>query len=140
MLPHSAPALPAFLSFQIQPELHITIVRWLRPVSAAELVQGYEALLHQPQAGRYWLVDLRRRGPASEDDTHWVLTQFVDGLVNQTRQRVYLAFLVAAGQLSEEQQESGSPMVQDEQAHVRLFSEEAPALHWLAGRQQHHST
>lgn len=133
-------AFPSFLAVQLRPELDVTIVRWLRPVSAAELMQGYEALLQQPRAGDYWLVDVRQRGPASEDDTHWVLTQFVSSLAQQTSQRVYLAFLVATGQLNAEQQVSGSPMVQNEQAHVRLFSDEAPALHWLAGRRQHHST
>lgn len=134
------PDFPPFLAVQIRPELDVTIIRWLRPVSAAELVQGYEALLHQRRIGSYWLVDVRQRGPASEDDTHWVLTQFVGSLAQQTDQRVYLAFLVGAGQLNAEQQASGSPMVQDEQAHVRLFSDEPPALQWLAGRRQHHST
>lgn len=135
----STSVLPSFLSLQVRPELAVAIIRWLRPVSAAELHQGYQALLHQAQTGQYWLVDLRQRGPASEDDTHWVLTQFVGTLARQTGQRVYLAFLVAPGQLNAEEQQSGSPMIQNEQAHVRLFSEETPALHWLASRRQHHS-
>lgn len=139
MLPPAPTVLPSFLSWQVRPELAVAIIRWLRPVSAAELQQGYHLLLQQARPGQYWLVDLRQRGPASEDDTHWVLTQFVGSLAQQTGQRVYLAFLVAPGQLSAEEQQSGSPMVQNEQAHVRLFSEETPALHWLASRRQHHS-
>ncbi|MET4108900.1 hypothetical protein [Hymenobacter sp. UYP22] len=139
MKPPSTSALPSFLSLQVRPELAVAIIRWLRPVSAAELQQGYHQLLQHAQTGYYWLVDLRQRGPASEDDTHWVLTQFIGCLARQTGQRVYLAFLVTAGQLNAEEQQSGSPMVQNEQAHVRLFGEEAPALHWLASRRQHHS-
>ncbi|MCA8832140.1 hypothetical protein [Hymenobacter pini] len=132
-------AFPSFLSVQVRPELDITVIRWLRPVSAAELMQGYETLLQHTRTGCYWLVDVRQRGPASEDDTHWVLTQFVSSLAQHTGQRIYLAFVVAASQLSADQQHSGSPMVQSAQAHVRLFSDEVPALHWLAGRRQHHS-
>lgn len=132
-------AFPSFLSVQKRPELNSTIIRWVRPVTATELMQGYEAVLSLRQPGCYWLVDVRQRGPASEDDTHWVLTHFVNSLARQVHQRVYLAFLVPAGQLNAEQQLSGSPMVQNEQAHVRLFSDEPLALQWLASRWQHHS-
>ncbi|RSK49296.1 hypothetical protein [Hymenobacter rigui] len=130
---------PDLLTMQYRPELGVMDVRWLRPVAARELQQSYSMALEAAPATRYWLLDLRQRGPASEDDTHWVLTQFVPDLAARTRGRVYLAFLVAASQLSPEEQEAGSPMVLTDQAHVRLFAAEEPALHWLAGRQHHES-
>lgn len=133
------PAVAGFLAFHYRPELGTLLGRWLRPVSPRELQQGYVALA-AAHGTRYWLLDLRARGPASEDDTHWVLTEFVPGLAEQLGRRVYLAFLVAPGQLSPEEQQLGSPMVLDERAHVRLFADEVPAQTWLSGRQHHDST
>jgi len=138
-MPASFPTSVAeFIEFHYRPELGILTGRWLRPVSARELQQSYEAL-GAARPTRYWLLDLHRRGPASEDDTHWVLTEFVPGLAAKLGGRVYLAFLVTAGQLSPEAQATGSPMVLDETAHVRLFTEETTALAWLNGRQHHDS-
>lgn len=135
----SVPAnVAGFLEFHYRPELGTLAGRWLRPVSPEELQQGYVALA-AAHTTRYWLLDLRGRGPASEDDTHWVLTEFVPGLAGQRGRRVYLAFLVGPGQLSADEQQLGSPMVLDELAHVRLFADEAPAQAWLSGRQHHDS-
>ncbi|RSK30094.1 hypothetical protein [Hymenobacter metallilatus] len=136
----STSALTDLLTLQHRPELGVTEVRWLRPAAAQELQQSYTLVLTSARNRRYWLLDLRQRGPASEDDTHWVLTQFVPQLAARAHGRVYLAFLVAASQLSPEEQESGSPMVLTDQAHVRLFANDAPALRWLAGRQHHESS
>lgn len=132
-------AVAEYLAIEARPARGFLIARWLRPVTAQELQRGYAAALHVARDKRYWLLDLRGRGPASEDDTHWVLTQFVPQLAPQLGGRTYLAFLVAATQLSPEQQENGFPMVLDDRAHVRLFAAEEPALRWLLGRQHHDS-
>lgn len=131
-------AVAGFIEFHYRPELGTLVGRWLRPVSPPELQQGYAALA-AAHTSRFWLLDLRSRGPASEDDTHWVLTEFVPRLAEQLGRRVYLAFLVPPGQLSAEEQRLGSPMVLDELAHVRLFAAEGPAQAWLSGRQHHDS-
>ncbi|GAB3300968.1 hypothetical protein [Hymenobacter tenuis] len=132
---------PDYVEFRHRDELGVLTGRWLRPVTAAELTHSYQAALSAalPTRTRYWLLDLRGRGPASEDDTHWVLTEFVPTLSAQLGGRAYLAFVVAASQLGPEEQETGSPMVLDETAHVRLFAAEEPALRWLNGRQHHDS-
>ncbi|MBX0292837.1 hypothetical protein K3G63_20505 [Hymenobacter sp. HSC-4F20] len=141
-MPPTSASAPDFVSLQHRDELGILVIRWQRPVSAAELQQSYAAALAaaRPTRTRYWLVDLRSRGPASEDDTHWVLTQFVPTLATRLRGPVYLAFLVPAGQLTPEEQEAGAPMVLTDTAHVRLFATEASALYWLSRRQHHDST
>ncbi|RPD46418.1 hypothetical protein DNI29_15600 [Hymenobacter sediminis] len=141
-MPASVPApTPEFLEFQRRDEQGVLVVRWTRPVSPLELQQSYAATLAQAQATRtrFWLVDLRGRGSASEDDTHWVLSEFVPQAFKKLKGRVYWAFLVPAGQLGPEEQQAGSPMVMNEMAHVRLFGTEEGALHWLTGRQHHDS-
>lgn len=135
----SSTTLPDFLHLQPHRELGLQAARWLRPVAAHELQQGYEAILATEPNTRYWLFDLRQRGPASEDDTHWVLTYFVTRMATQLKGRVYLAFLVSAGHLTAEEQQTGSVMLMDERAQVRLFADETPALHWLTNRQHHDS-
>ncbi|GAB2789820.1 hypothetical protein HNQ93_003257 [Hymenobacter luteus] len=132
---------PDFVEFHRRDELGVLVVRWPRPVSPLELQQSYTAALAaaRPTRTRFWLVDLRHRGPASEDDTQWVLSEFVPQAFKQLKGRVYWAFLVPAAQLSPEEQQTGSPMVMHDMAHVRLFGTEEGALHWLAGRQHHDS-
>ncbi|UPL49475.1 hypothetical protein [Hymenobacter sublimis] len=141
MPPSQPPTTLDFVEFRRPDELGVLIIRWTRPVSAAELQQSYEAALTvaRPAAVRYWLADSRGRGPASEDDTHWVLTQFIPRVATSLRGRIYLAFLVSAAQLSPEEQQTGSPMVLSDLAHVRLFATEEAALHWLHSRQHLHS-
>jgi hypothetical protein len=132
---------PDSVELLYRPELQILMARWLRPVAAPELVHGYEATLLKAKQhrARYWLLDVRGRGPASEDDTEWVLTEFFPRLHQQLGGRVYVCFLLAASQLSAAEQEDGAPLVSNEQYHVRLFTAETPAMAWLSRRQDYES-
>jgi len=122
-------------------DLNVLLARWLRPLSSPELWQSYEALLdtaalHQC---RFWLLDLRRRGISTEDDTQWVLETFLPRLAPRLGGRVYLAFLVAPPHLASVDQENGAPLVSNAQCHVRLFTDEGLATAWLGRRRQHES-
>ncbi|TGD78269.1 hypothetical protein [Hymenobacter wooponensis] len=132
---------PDSVELHYRNDLQILTARWLRPIPAPELVQSYEAALSKAKQhrARYWLLDVRGRGPASEDDTEWVLTEFFPRLHEQLGGRVYVCFLLAASQLSAAEQEEGAPLVANEQYHVRLFTAEAPALAWLSRRQDYES-
>jgi hypothetical protein len=142
LMPDSAlPLPPDSVELHYRKDVQILMARWLRPIAAAELYEGYEAALAKAKQhrARYWLLDLRARGTASEDDTQWVLTQFFPKLPPQLGGRVYVSILLAASQLSEAEQEEGSPLVANEQYHVRLFATEVPALAWLSRRQDYES-
>ncbi|AII51518.1 hypothetical protein [Hymenobacter sp. APR13] len=130
-----------FVELSFRPDLQLLLGRWLRPVSSSELQQSYEALLTAavPPKCRFWLLDLRRRGISSEDDTLWTLETFLPLLAPRLGGRVYLAFLVSPGHLSAIDQESGAPMVTNAQCHVRLFTDEGLATAWLGRRRQHES-
>ncbi|QJX47185.1 hypothetical protein HMJ29_09635 [Hymenobacter taeanensis] len=132
---------PDSVELHYRKDLQILTARWLRPITGPELVHGYEAALVKARQhrARYWLLDVRGRGPASEDDTDWVLSEFFPRLPSQLGGRVYVCFLLAASQLSASEQEAGAPLVANEHYHVRLFAAEAPALAWLARRQDFES-
>lgn len=139
-MPASIP-LADFAELTFRPDLQVLFARWLRPVSSPELQQSYEALLAAatPHQCRFWLLDLRRRGISSEDDTLWTLEDFLPRLPPRLGGRVYLAFLVSPSHLSAIDQESGAPMVTNAQCHVRLFTDEGLAAAWLTRRRQHES-
>lgn len=132
---------PDSVELRYRPDLQILQARWLRPIPAPELQRGYEAALATAVEHRayFWLLDVRARGTASEDDTQWVLAEFLPRLPVQLGRRVYVAFLLAATNLSEVEQTDGAPLVSNEQYHVRLFTAEAPALAWLGRRQDFES-
>lgn len=134
-------ALADFAELTFRPDLQVLFARWIRPVSSTELQQSYEALLAAatPHQCRFWLLDLRRRGISSEDDTLWTLETFLPRLPPRLGGRVYLAFLVSPSHLSAIDQESGAPMVTNAQCHVRLFTDEGLATAWLIRRRQHES-
>lgn len=130
-----------FAELTFREDLRVLVARWLRPVSSAELHHSYEAVLAaaSPQRCRFWLLDLRRRGTSTEDDTHWVLETFLSQLAGRLGGRVYLAFLVSPSHLAVIDQEGGAPLVSGAHCHARIFTDEGAALAWLARRHQHES-
>ncbi|SHI30075.1 hypothetical protein SAMN02745146_0437 [Hymenobacter daecheongensis DSM 21074] len=128
-----------FMELTFRPDAGTLLGRWHRPVSEPEVQQGYEATLAAATAhrSRYWLLDLRRRGPISEDSTHWVLEAFLPRLASLLGGRVYVAFLMSPGHLSAVDQENGAPLVASAACHVRLFTDEGNATEWLLRRQRH---
>lgn len=130
-----------FLELTYRDDLDVLLSRWQRSVSAIELRQGYDVLLttaSRPRC-RFWLLDLRRRGTATEDDTAWVLETFLPRLAPALGGRVYLAFLLSPAHLAAVDQENGAPLVSNAQCHARLFTDEGQALAWLQRRRQHES-
>ncbi|GAA3952868.1 hypothetical protein [Hymenobacter algoricola] len=136
----AAPTLIAdIMELAFRSDVGTLLGRWLRPSTTAEVQQGYEATLRfaSTYRSRYWLLDLRRRGPVSEDGTHWVLESFLPRLAPLLGGRVYVAFLMSPGHLSAIDQENGAPLVSNARCHVRLFSDESNAAEWLQRRQRH---
>ncbi|UYZ61797.1 hypothetical protein [Hymenobacter weizhouensis] len=129
------------VEFHFRDDARVLLGRWLRPVHGPELRHSYKAMLAaaRPHQARYWLLDLRTRGTASEDDTHWVLTEFLPRLAPRLGERVYVAFVLPPAQVGMLDPENGADMALHADYHVRLFLDEAQALRWLALRQHHNS-
>lgn len=124
-----------FVELSFRADLDTLLGRWLREVTPSELQEGYEAtmaaaLFHK---SRCWLLDVRRRGPITNESTHWVLEAFLPRLVMVLGGRVYMALLVSPSHLHCLQQEQhGIEHLSDAYCEVQLFTEEGPATLWLA--------
>ncbi|RAK64170.1 hypothetical protein [Hymenobacter edaphi] len=120
-----------FIDLSFRTDLGLLFSRWLRSTSDAEVRLGYEAALAvaAPYGARYWLLDMRRRGPASLAATRWVIETFLPRLAEYFPQRVYLAYLLSPSHLTDFVP-AGRPALLN-CYEVALFSDEAAALHWL---------
>jgi hypothetical protein len=128
-----SPAAPDFVDLAFRPDLNLLFGRWLRAATDAEVRQGYEAALSValPYQARYWLLDMRRRGPVSQAATRWVVEAFLPRLVECMREQLHLAYLLSPSHLHEAPPQAPTPGTAAP-CHIRLFTDECSALHWLA--------
>ena len=89
MQPSSAPA-PSwpetdFLVLRYRADLHLLVGRWQRPVSAAEVRQGYQAMLRAACQTKcpYWQLDLRGRNAPDAATRLWLTAEFLPHLAGQ---------------------------------------------------------
>lgn len=124
------------LSLNFRPDLNILVCRFTQPVSSTLLRQEYENALQAAQEyqARYWLFDLRRRGPVSAEDEKWILDYFFPRAESQVKALQYFAYLVTPSHhvhvrevISAEKLANYSPLT-----HVSVFDSEEKALDWLA--------
>jgi hypothetical protein len=128
-LPTAAPSWPEtdFLALCYRADLHLLVGRWQRPVSAAEVRQGYQAMLQAACQANcpYWQLDLRGRNAPDTATRHWVTAEFLPHLVGQFGSPVCLAYLLSPSLL----QQMGSPT--EGPLRVAFFAEEGPLTAWL---------
>ena len=95
LFPGSAPNLD-FLQLHYRADLHLLVGRWQRPVSAAELRQGYLAIQRLAEATTcpFWLVDVRSRNCLDKDALQWLTTEFLPALPAVLDRPVCLAYLL----------------------------------------------
>lgn len=105
MTPFTSAAAPDFLALTYRPDLHLLVGRWQRPVTGAELRQGYRATLALAQAVGcpYWQLDLRGRNAPDADARRWLTQQFVPALATQLGEPAYLGYLLSPQLLGEMQ-------------------------------------
>jgi hypothetical protein len=123
-----------YLVLRYRPDLHLLVGRWQRPVSAAELRQGYRAMLRLARQVNcpYWQLDLRGRATLPDDDTRrWLLERFLPELALRLPEPVCLAYLLSPNLLRQMVTPADSP------AHLAFFSEEGPLTAWLLQCQHH---
>lgn len=124
-------AVPEFLDLCFRADLGLLFGRWLHaPADEAEVRQGYEAALAVAarHGARYWLLDLRRRGPVSSAATGWIIDTFLPRLADCLQCRPCLAYLLSPSHLNDY---TPCPVAASAPCEVALFSDEHAALHWL---------
>lgn len=116
-----------FLALHYRADLHLLVGRWQRPVSAAELRQGYQAMLRTAcQTGcPYWQLDLRGRNAPDGATQQWLTAEFLPHLAGQLGSLVCLGYLLSPSLL----QQLGTPAAGP--AQVAFFAEEGALTAWL---------
>ena len=119
-------------------DLDVLFLRWPQPVYAFTTREVYTKVLElaQETQARYWLFDVRSRGPLSEEDSVWVKNCFYPELHGQVNRPIYVAYLVtpahaedpATAALVEEMKKQ--PWYGQE-ADFEGFTSETEALAWL---------
>lgn len=116
-----------FLELRYRADLQVLVARWRRPVTPAELRQGYRATLQlAQQAGcPFWQVDIRSRNAPDPATRHWLTAEFLPQAAGCLAGPVYLGYLLTPAL----QQQMGSPTAGSPQ--VVFFAEEGLLTNWL---------
>jgi hypothetical protein len=116
-----------FLELRYRPDVQYLVARWRRPVSSAELRQGYYAMLRLARevSCTCWKVDLRSRNAPDETDRRWVNTEFLARAAQRLDGPVCLGYLLTPSLLAQ----LGPPT--PGLNRVAFFAEEGPLTEWL---------
>jgi len=116
-----------FLELRYRPDVQLLVARWRRPVSGAELRQGYYAMLRLAREVNCacWKVDLRSRNAPEEADRRWLTADFLTSAAQRLDGPVCLGYLLTPRLLAQ----MGSPTASTNR--VAFFSEEGPLTDWL---------
>jgi hypothetical protein len=125
--PHAIQLEADFLELRYRPDMQVLVARWRRPVSAAELRQGYYAILRLAREVNCacWQVDLRSRNAPDEADRRWLTADFLASAAQHLDSPVCLGYLLSPSLLAQ----LGSPTASTN--WVAFFSEEGPLTAWL---------
>jgi len=116
-----------FLELRYRPDVQYLVARWHRPVSGAELRQGYYAILRLAREVNCtcWKIDLRSRNAPEEADRRWVTSEFLARAAQRLDSPVCLGYLLTPSLLAQ----LGAPAAGPNR--VAFFCEEGPLTNWL---------
>ncbi|QKG51808.1 hypothetical protein [Hymenobacter sp. BRD67] len=116
-----------FLELRYRPDVQLLVARWRRPVSAAELQQGYRATLQLAQevGCPFWQIDIRSRNAPDEATQRWLTTEFLERATQQLNGPVCLGYLLTPTLLAE----LSGPGAGSSQ--IGFFAEEGALTAWL---------
>lgn len=116
-------------------EADIFILRWLEKVNSPELRKGYEKALRTAEeiGARFWLFDLKGRGPASLQDEEWILAEFFPLLEQALGRHNYFAYLVRPEHYRHLRDYVGLVRLQEYSpiTKIHAFMSEVDAVQWL---------
>ncbi|MBA9077670.1 MULTISPECIES: hypothetical protein [Rufibacter] len=132
---------PIFLdaiALAYRPDLDVLFLRWPQPVYALSVREVYQQVLELAQEtnARYWLFDVRSRGPLSPEDQKWVNETFYPQLHAQLDRAVHVAYLLTPAHAEDTFTiESAEKLRQapwyGQSVDFEGFTSETDALHWL---------
>ncbi|MBC3540453.1 hypothetical protein ACFSC6_11240 [Rufibacter sediminis] len=121
-----------------RPDLDVLFLRWPQPVYAFTVKEVYQQVLElaKDTNARYWLFDIRSRGPLLKEDMAWLMESYYPTLHGQLGQIAHVAYLVSPAHAKDpETRTSVAEMRQQpwfgQGADFEVFTSETEALHWL---------
>lgn len=121
-----------------RPDLDVLFLRWPQPVYTFTAREVYQQVLELAQEthARFWLFDVRSRGPLAEEDIKWVKGVFYPTLHNQMDQMIHVAYLLTPAHAEDpatiaHAEELKAQDWYGRQANFAGFISETEALHWL---------
>ncbi|GGK84616.1 hypothetical protein ACD591_13315 [Rufibacter glacialis] len=132
---------PLFLdaiALTYRPDLDVLFLRWPQPVYAFTTREVYQQVLElaQDTKARYWLFDVRSRGPLSAEDVTWLRESFFPALHGQLRQLTHVAYLVSPAHANDPETNVQATQMRalpwyGQGADFEGFTSETDALGWL---------
>ncbi|MFC6996182.1 hypothetical protein [Rufibacter roseus] len=121
-----------------RPDLDVLFLRWPQPVYDFTVREVYQQVLELAEAtnARYWLFDIRSRGPLSDADSHWVRNEFYPTLHEKFDHITHVAYLLTPAHAEDHftikaAEESRKQSWYGKCADFEGFTSETEALHWL---------
>ena len=127
------------LNVNYRPDLNILFCRFVQPIPSAQLKSSYEYALQvaQEKQVHFWLFDLRRRGPARQEDEDWILEKYFPRLETHRHLPNYVAYLVTPTHFAHIREKIGMDKLQNYSSltYIQIFDSEEKALNWLTNNQ-----
>ncbi len=135
------PMSPLFLdaiALTYRPDLDVLILRWPQPVYAFTAREVYQQVLElaKDTHARYWLFDVRSRGPLSQVDVEWLRETYFPALHGQLGHITHVAYLVSPAHANDLETKSSAAQMRSlpwygQGADFEGFTSETQALLWL---------
>ncbi|QHL87749.1 hypothetical protein GU926_10035 [Nibribacter ruber] len=121
-----------------RPDMDVLFLRWPQPVYAFTPREVYTQVLELAQETkvRYWLFDIRSRGPLSLEDAQWVKEVFYPTLHEQINRHIYVAYLLTPGHAEDPTTVAHAEELRQQEwfgqtASFEGFTSETDAMLWL---------
>ncbi|RNI23404.1 hypothetical protein [Rufibacter latericius] len=121
-----------------RPDLDVLFLRWPQPVYAFTAREVYQQVLElaKDTQARYWLFDIRSRGPLSLEDMAWLKESFYPTLHGQMGHITHVAYLMSPAHTKDPETKALAADMRKQPwygqgADFEGFTSETEALRWL---------
>lgn len=133
-----SPLFQEALALTYRPDLNVLFLRWPQPVYALPAKDVYQQVLAlaQETSARFWLFDVRSRGPLSPEDAQWVCETFYPQLHAEGGLAIHISYLFSP---SHAEDDATLQLIQKlrtepwfgQEVELEHFTSETEALLWL---------
>jgi hypothetical protein len=139
LLPDAAEGL---LQTNYREDLDIWLCRWFSIQDSGHFKKCYNQIFDEAKATgyHYWLVDIRGRGRATQEDYDWYFATFLPNKLAELQGHFFLAYLVTPSHYTYIQQTETLTRFEEAERtsdlKTRFFQSEQDAIDWLVVSRQ----